>query len=208
GVLVRIGRTWTEVCSAAGFEVRGDVASHRAQMARHELMELYALGRMSEDEWATRSAAALGGVYTAEELKTIHHAWLVEEYPGVVAVIDGLHEAGLHTACLSNTNHAHWTRMLHHDGTGPLAGEPRYPGIVRLRSHYASHLLGLAKPDEAIYRAFERASGYGGDEILFFDDLPANVEAARKIGWTAERIDPDVDTAPQLHEHLRRRRVL
>jgi glucose-1-phosphatase len=207
GVLVRIGRSWTEVVAAAGFEIRGDVASPEAQRARHELMDLYALGKISEDEWAHRSAAALGGVYTAEELKAIHQAWLVEEYPGVVALIDALNRADVHTACLSNTNHAHWVRMLHHDGNGPLAGEPAYPGIVRLRSHYASHLLGLAKPNEAIYRAFERASGYRGDEILFFDDLPANVEAARSVGWTAERIDPEVDTAPQLHEHLRRRRV-
>jgi FMN phosphatase YigB (HAD superfamily) len=208
GVLVRIGRSWTEVVAAAGFEIRGDVASPEAQSARHELMDLYALGKISEDEWAHRSASALGDVYTAEELKAIHQGWLVEEYPGVVVLIDALNQADVHTACLSNTNHAHWVRMLHHDGNGPLAGEPPYPGIVRLRSHYASHLLGLAKPDEAIYRAFERASGYRGDEVLFFDDLAANVEAARNVGWTAERIDPDVETAPQLYEHLRRRRVL
>src|SRR6266542_1574079 len=204
GVLLRIGRAWPDVCRAAGFEIRGEVTSRQAEWARHELMELYALGKISEDEWAARSAAALGGCYTAEELKAIHHAWLVDEYPGVGGVIDELHEVGLHTACLSNTNHAHWVRMVHHDGTCALAGKPRYPSITRLRSHYASHLLGLAKPDQAIYRAFERASGYRADEIVFFDDLPANVEAARSVGWIAERIDPDRDTAPQIHEHLRR----
>jgi epoxide hydrolase-like predicted phosphatase len=41
---------------------------------------------------------------------------------------------------------------------------------------------GLAKPDERIYRlALERLS-VAAHEALFIDDLPVNVEAARRVG--------------------------
>ena len=54
------------------------------------------------------------------------------------------------------------------------------------------------KPDAAIFGAVEDATGRRGDEILFFDDLPANVEGARAHGWRAVLIDPDGDPAAQV----------
>ena len=39
-------------------------------------------------------------------------------------------------------------------------------------------------------------------EILFFDDAEENVQAARAVGWRAERIDPAGDTARQIAEAL------
>ena len=83
--------------------------------------------------------------------------------------------------------------------------------VSRLVHHlHASHLLGLLKPDEAIYRAFERASGFDGtdgrpEEILFFDDLEENVEAARACGWSSVRVDHTGDPAEQMRRELRER---
>ena len=42
--------------------------------------------------------------------------------------------------------------------SAPSRGAPEYPAVPRLRHRHASHLLRLAKPDVAIYRAFERAT--------------------------------------------------
>ena len=69
-------------------------------------------------------------------------------------------------------------------------------------------LFGLAKPDPAIYKAFEAATQHRGLAILFFDDLPENVRAARSVGWRAERIDPYNETVPQLRRWLRHYGVL
>ena len=69
---------------------------------------------------------------------------------------------------------------------------------------HARHLLGLLKPGVEIYRAFERQTGFGPGEILFFDDLAENVQAARAVGWHAEVIDHTADTAPQIAGHLQR----
>jgi FMN phosphatase YigB (HAD superfamily) len=63
--------------------------------------------------------------------------------------------------------------------------------------------LRLAKPDPAIYRAFERATARAPEEILFFDDLPENVAAARALGWQAVRVNPYADTVGQIRERLR-----
>src|SRR5205085_2176142 len=133
-----------------------------------------------------------------------------DEYPGIGALIDELHARDVETACLSNTTDTHWVRLLHADGGGPLPGAPAFPAVRGLRHHFASHLLGLAKPDPAIFLAFEAATGQTGAEILFFDDLAPNVAAARELGWRAELIDPrhEGGTAPQLRRHLTRHGVL
>jgi FMN phosphatase YigB (HAD superfamily) len=58
------------------------------------------------------------------------------------------------------------------------------------------------KPAPDIYRAFEKATGRSGSQILFFDDLAENVAAAKSLGWHAERIDPTAPTDAQLRRHL------
>jgi FMN phosphatase YigB (HAD superfamily) len=202
GVLVRIVRDWSEACRGAGLPVRGDPDGPAAVEARRQLMDLFGTGRITEDEWARRLAIALDGLYSVGDLMRIHHAWTLDEYAGAAALVDDLHAAGRATACLSNTNHSHWARLVHRDGDRARGGRPEYPAVSRLRKHFASHLFGLAKPDDAIYRAFEQATGLEGGEILFFDDLPENVAAARARGWRAERIDPEAETVPQLRRLL------
>jgi putative hydrolase of the HAD superfamily len=208
GVLVKICRSWSDGCRAAGLEVRGSSAGERAGNLRRELTQLLGLGRLSEDEWAEQLAQGLGGLYSADEIKRIHRAWSQQEYLGALELIDDLNQRPVVTACLSNTNHAHWTRLLHHDGQKPLDGAPEYPAVRRLRHHFASHLLGLAKPDPAIFRAFEQATAHAPADILFFDDLPDNVAAARALGWNAERVNPHQETIPQLRRFLTSHGVL
>jgi FMN phosphatase YigB (HAD superfamily) len=208
GVLVKICRSWSDGCRAAGLDVRGNSAGDRAGSVRRELTQKLGIGRLSEDEWAEQLALGLGGLYSAEELRRIHHAWSQQEYAGALDLVEELNASQVTTACLSNTNQSHWTRLLHHDGQRPLAGAPEYPAVLRLHRHYASHLLGLAKPDAAIYRAFEQATEHAPADILFFDDLPDNVAAARALGWNAERVNPHQETIPQLRRFLGTYRVL
>jgi putative hydrolase of the HAD superfamily len=208
GVVVRICHDWPAACRAAGVELRGDWAHEVEALARRELTDLFVTGRLTEAEWAERLSPVLRGRYSADELKRIHHAILLDEYPGVGQLVDELHAAGVPTACLSNTNHSHWVRLVHRDGAQALPGAPRYPAVAALGRHFASHLFGLAKPDPAMYRAFERETGFGGDQILFFDDLPENLAAASALGWRAERVDPESDTAPQIRRALGRHRLL
>jgi FMN phosphatase YigB (HAD superfamily) len=208
GVLVRICRSWPEACGVAGIDVRGESAGEAHGLARQQLMDRFGTGALNEAEWVRRLSTALGACYSVDELMRIHHAWTRAEYEGAARLIDDLHDAGIPTACLSNTNHSHWARLVHHDGQQALAGAPEYPAVMRLRQRFASHLMGLAKPDPAIYRAFEKATGWTGRQILFFDDLPENVAAARAVGWNAELVDPHTETVPQLRSALARHHLL
>jgi len=47
---------------------------------------------------------------------------------------------------------------------------------------YASHLMGLAKPDPAFYTYILDREGCSPDQAVFIDDVPDNVVAAEKLG--------------------------
>ena len=53
----------------------------------------------------------------------------------------------------------------------------------RLQHHFASHLLGLRKPDPKIYEAAMAIAARPPAEILLVDDSRANVMAAERLGW-------------------------
>lgn len=50
---------------------------------------------------------------------------------------------------------------------------------------YASHLIGLAKPDSAFYLRIVEQENHRPEETVFIDDREINVEAAREIGMHA-----------------------
>lgn len=60
-----------------------------------------------------------------------------------------------------------------------------------------SHEVGLAKPDPAAYELTTRRLSVAPHEVLFLDDVDANVEAARAFGWHAVL---HVDTAGSILE--------
>jgi len=152
--------------------------------------------------------ARLDGTHTRDELRRAHAAICIGEEPGAGALVDELHEAGMTTAALSNTNEAHWRKLVHRDGARPLDGPPEYPTVARLHYAWASHRLGVAKPEPAIYERFEALSGVRGREVLFFDDRAENVAAALDHGWRVERVDPDRDPIAQIRARLRQEGVL
>lgn len=191
GVVIRICRSWAEGCAAAGISLRDDPERARTEPFRREIIHRYQTGRIEGDEFARRISDLLDGLYSPHEVMTVHQAWMIDEYAGVAAIVEALHRAGIMTACLSNTNHEHWIEAI------------RYPAVARLRHHFVSHLLGLHKPEPEIYHALQRQLGLDAAEILFFDDMPENVEGARTVGWRAERIDPTACTATQIAAHLR-----
>ena len=85
---------------------------------------------------------------------------------------------------LSNTNDAHidWVRE-HVAAAGYPDFEARFfEGIVY------SQRAGAVKPEAEIYAAAERMIDRPAGELLFIDDLAANVRAARARGWQAVQL--------------------
>ena len=193
GVILRICRSFAQGCERAGLDVRLETDDRELYSVRHALSGAYQLGRLDERAFFEGVSRSMRGAYSPDEIAMIHDAWLIEEYPGVRTLVDDLHRlGGVETGMLSNTNARHWARRERDFTTAGLLG-----------SQHASHLLGLAKPDPAIFRAFERRTGQAPGGIVFFDDLPENVDAARRAGWRGVLIDHVGDTAAQMRSALR-----
>ncbi len=200
GVLVRICRTWEEACVYAGVEARDAVRFRDPALAarRKHFHNLHQTGAIACKPYFAAIAESTAGLYTADEVRRIHNAWTLDDYPGVADLIKRLRAAGVRTACLSNTNHSHWTIL--NQGDGPKRAPSS--AVVWLDVRLASHIMGLAKPDDAIYRAAEESLGVSAGDIVFFDDLAENIAAARARGWRAHQIDHTGDTTAQIESHL------
>ena len=83
--------------------------------------------------------------------------------------------------------------------SGPGARERERPhGFEEITDDIVySHEVGLAKPDPAAYELATRRLSVKPHEVLFLDDVEANVEAARAFGWHAVR---HVDTVTSIQE--------
>ena len=53
---------------------------------------------------------------------------------------------------------------------------------------FSSHLIGTVKPDAAGFRFVVDSLATPAAQILFFDDMLLNVEAARNIGMQAKQV--------------------
>jgi HAD superfamily hydrolase (TIGR01509 family) len=82
------------------------------------------------------------------------------------------------TALLSNTNPAHWAHIL-----------KTYPDLKRARFRCASHLFKEMKPAPRVYRRLAKKTGFALKDMVYVDDHPDFVAAARRLGVRAFRFD-------------------
>ncbi len=203
GVVVRICRSIKEAGDRCGIAVREEDITPARRAERRAIHAEYERGRMGCDEFFVAIARTTGGRFTPEQFRAMHLAWIIDEYAGVSQLIDDLHGAGVETGVLSNTNASHWAQMQPMpDARGDVIA-PKFATPAKPMHKHASHLLGVAKPERAIYEEFARRTGFRPQEIVFFDDLPENVEAARAAGWDARVVDHAGDTAGQMRGILR-----
>jgi putative hydrolase of the HAD superfamily len=198
-VLVRICRDWRQACEVAGVDVsRFKEPDEAGRATLHDLVCASEVGQLDFDGFCTR-AGDLFGVEPAA-VACMSNNYLRGTYPGANELLEELRRRSIDTACLSNTNENHWRIM-----TSP----PMDQTLSRLKYHFPSQLCRLRKPDPAIFRHVERATGHKPAEIVFFDDVEENVTAARGCGWMAEvvRFDGDDDRhdpITQVRAHLAR----
>jgi HAD superfamily hydrolase (TIGR01509 family) len=95
-------------------------------------------------------------------------------------------------------------------GWGSEADEVHEALWPRLTHRFASHELGLRKPDQQIYSRVEAKLGAIArpDEIVFFDDLADNVAAAAERAWRAELVRSKDNPVAEMRGALMRMGVL
>jgi glucose-1-phosphatase len=112
-----------------------------------------------------------------KELLAYFTFWPKGLFPGTKALIDRI----LPRYCLavfSNTNELHWPRLM-----TEMELEECFD------YYFASFQIKMAKPDPAAFQYVVNAMSCKPSEILFLDDTRLNVDAARRIGMKAERVN-------------------
>lgn len=79
----------------------------------------------------------------------------------------------------------------------------KFPEILIFDAYVLSFEVGAIKPDPIIYREALNEAGAKAQECLFIDDIPANVEAAEKLGMMSILYGPETE----LEDELRRKGV-
>lgn len=110
----------------------------------------------------------------------IDHIWnsLLREIPQERIDLIKLLRKNYQTAVLSNTNQIHVEKFdeILQQNTSEKSLFDLFDVV------FLSHEMGLAKPDVAIYQTVLNKIAVSPDKVLFFDDLAANLEGAKKTG--------------------------
>ncbi|MBJ7539155.1 HAD family phosphatase [Marinomonas sp. C1424] len=146
-------------------------------------------GQISFDEFAERLPKEVGSHLSKEAFKASFKAWPKGLFEGALALVSAV-KPEYHRAILSNTNAAHWERLMDEMG---LAGH--------FHSYYASHLVGLVKPDRAIYDHVLDQLQIAPEQILFIDDNQLNIDTANELGMQAYRVKGIVEARTVLDEY-------
>ena len=153
------------------------------EFAREDFVAL-TTGVISAEEFTRRFSAKSGRAFGADLLTLFFDP---ELDPDVVAVIEEL-KAQARVVAGTNTITPHYDLHLQ-------KGDYRIFDAV-----YASHLIGLAKPDPAFYFYVLDQEHCSPEQAVFIDDAQANVEAAARLGIRsflftgADRLKKDLDS--------------
>lgn len=150
-----------------------DLARAR-DVLQSSLISDFESGNMSREEFARRLSAMVSADFTMREAEDAFCSIFPGLVPGMVELLRELSDAGP-VYCLSNTNEVHLDWLRRH--------LPECIGAFT--KVFASHQMGERKPNPGIYRSVAEALDAPPGRIVFFDDLPANVEGAACAGMRA-----------------------
>lgn len=131
-------------------------------------------GVLHEPELVPRIAARTG--LAPQRVQAVVEAIPHELQPlqGTVALVRRLKEAGQPVFYLSNMP-ASYSRLL----------EQRHDFFAWFDDGVFSGRVQAVKPEPAIFALAAQRFGLPPQEMVFFDDVQANVDAAREMGWNA-----------------------
>jgi HAD superfamily hydrolase (TIGR01509 family) len=144
-----------------------------AQLFERRIPSLYPdfeSGRITEQQyWAGMTEAGIAVDPAAfHRARRAGYQWL----PGMRDLLEAV---SAQVRCVIASNYPDWI----HEVVAPLDGV--------IDAVYASHDLGVRKPDPEFFERLLTAESVPPDQVLFVDDRDRNVEAARSLGMPAIR---------------------
>jgi putative hydrolase of the HAD superfamily len=130
-------------------------------------------GVLDEEYVVNKIRENVGDHIDAFELVWANQVDLVETYDYVDSWIDSLKEEGLKIYLLSNYPKSIFS--LHEE-------KGKFNFIDRIDGKVVSGFVGMAKPDEDIYRCLVDKYGLKAEECVFIDDREENIQTAKALG--------------------------
>jgi putative hydrolase of the HAD superfamily len=155
--------------------------------SRDEVYRRHERGEISDAEFFAALRALLGVELSDAQFLEGWNAIFAGEIPGIAPLLERAAKR-LPLYAFSNTNGAH---------AGHFSAA--YSDVLgHFRQIFLSSSIGLRKPDAAAYDHVVKAIGLPAHRIVFFDDLPENIEGARARGLTAVHVTSPGDVAEAL----------
>ena len=162
----------------------GDLA---ARFVREESYRDHEVGKIEDAVYFESLRASLGIDISDAQFLEGWNAIFAGEMPGIATLLKRA-AARLPLYAFSNTNRPHVEHF----------SEAYADVLGHFREVFLSSTIGLRKPDAAAYDHVVRAIGVPAERIVFFDDVPANVEGARARGLVAVHVTSPDDVAETL----------
>jgi FMN phosphatase YigB (HAD superfamily) len=163
---------------------------HEALRSRFEFdreYEDHEIGRITANQYFLHIAERLELSATADHVEEGWNSIFVGQIEPTLDLIASV-SGKLPCYAFTNTNASHmrtWSEM--------------FPRVVRSFDQiFASHKIGLRKPEVSAFNHICKATGVPAEGFLFFDDLQENVDAARNAGLQAVLVKSPIDVADAL----------
>ncbi|EOX1685317.1 glucose-1-phosphatase [Yersinia enterocolitica] len=139
-----------------------------------EVFQQHERGEISDEDFARQLSDEMGLSLSFEQFAEGWQAVFVALRPEVISIMQKLRAEGHRVVVLSNTNRLHCNYWPQH-----------YPEVAAAANHmYLSQDLGMRKPEARIYQHVLSAENIPAEQAVFFDDVEANIVAARIEGIT------------------------
>jgi HAD superfamily hydrolase (TIGR01509 family) len=145
-------------------------------------------GRMGAAEFAAAVTTEFRLPVQPQEFLDSFTGWVTGLYPGTLEMLAQI-PSSYQRAVLSNSNVLHWTRVIDDLRLG-----------AAFEHQFVSHLTGRIKPDADAFQGVVESLGCRPKDVLFLDDNILNVEAAKRFGMQAIRVQGIGETRAALIE--------
>lgn len=144
-----------------------------ASFLRSEIVDRFERGRVDPEEFFAAMRRALETDLPDPPIEERFRSILGAEVPGMRELLRELRRSGVRVAGLSDTNPVH------------LEALRRYAIVGELETVVASSETGHRKPSREAYETALERLGVRAEDVFYTDDLPQNVEGARRVGIRA-----------------------
>ena len=168
-----------------------------SQQAQSELFDLYETGRISSDEFRNRLRHTYTLTGTDAEIDEAWNSMLLDIPPDRITLLQDLGKK-YRLFLLSNTNAIHLTSF--NQTVQDVAGLPSLDSLFE--KAYYSHLVGLRKPDAAVFEHILSENNLIAAETLFIDDSIQHIKGAAAVGLQTLHLQPPL-TINEFFRHAR-----